>query len=209
MHSPDHSHEHLDQHTRAKAREERALRTHLWNEQQRGVNKLLEVTGGKNPEHVYDSKELTKAFLRKVAFFLGCMDDRVAMKDKSNRWMAKIGIGANGRLLTPLLFEKFVKNIKDVFTNLLKMDYVDIQVTYHALCGACKEFCDQQNPERIGLGLDPLDAVKAGELIATEIMNALEIEGDPTFVPSNWLYGSEKFHPARACLLYTSDAADE
>lgn len=177
----------------------------LWNKQQRGHDRLLRIVDGERPEDVFGGDALSRAFrLEGVQHFVGCMDGRVRKKDKRDQWMSKIGIGANGRLLEPLLFEKLVAQIQTIFAEKLRRDPTSLEVTYHAMCGACTKFCAEMNPKRLAVGLPPINPVEAGEQIARTLMRELGINGDPIFIPSNWLAGDEHWHPERSIAVDTT-----
>lgn len=180
---------------------------HLWRQQQRGYEHMLRIADGEKPEHVYGASILSRAFRSEgVKHYFGCMDGRVQKKDKKNQWMSKIGIGANGRLLDDLLFEKLVVQIRRVFEQVLKKNPSWMKVTYHAECGACTKYCNEVNPRRIRLGLGTLTPVQAGKQIADQLMRDLEIKGDAVFIPSNWLEGDEHWHPERSVAIDTTGA---
>lgn len=177
----------------------------LWKKQQRGHDRLLRIVDGESPETVYGGRALSRAFrLNGVQHFLGCMDGRIRKKDTRDQWMSKIGIGANGRLLDELLFEKLVVQVRTIFAQKLKKDPSSLEVTYHAMCGACIKFCTEMNPKRADVGLPPINPVEAGEQIARRLMQELDIDGDPIFIPSNWLAGDEHWHPERSIAVDTT-----
>lgn len=185
--------------------EEQEKKEYLWRQQQRGYEQMLRIADGEMPEQVYGSSLLSRAFrLEGVKHYFGCMDGRVQKKDKKNKWMSKIGIGANGRLLDDLLFEKLVLQIRTVFEQVLHRNPSWIKVTYHAECGACAKYCGEVNPRRERIGLETITPVQAGKQVADQLMRDLNIQGDPVFIPSNWMEGDEHWHPERSVAIDTT-----
>lgn len=192
---------------------EQEEKDYWWSRQEQGYQNLLNIAQGARPELVLGREALMHMNrLKGVKFFIGCMDGRVLYMDKKGYWRVKIGIGANGRLLTPEQFNQFVLKLQTGFSEKLERDPRHVKVTYHDKCGACALFCKQpeiieENRRRAACGEPLLTPNTAGKEIALKLMRAIGAEGDPIYVGANWLKASPHWHPERAITIDVTGTA--